>query len=357
MTALVTGQRPPIEEETFTAAIRLCIPISLQLSLTDRCNLRCAHCYAVAAARPELTTAEVADLLAQAAAEGTFMLVLTGGEIFCRTDLPAILERALDLRFATKLYTNGTLIDDGAADMISATGVHQVHVSVFSAEAAVHDGVTGKAGSLAASLAAVERLRSRGVRVMLKCVIMKPNLASFGSVLRLAEELGASCAFDPKVTVRNDGDPAPLAMRLGHDELVNVFTTPELMTAAADDVVPGEFTRTGEIGDAPPCAAGFNNCAVSPCGDVTPCVAYPVVAGSIRETPLAEIWRQSPVFQRVRATRIRDLEVCASCADLRQCGRCPGSALLEDGNAAGPSRAACQVAAARRVAAERVVRQ
>jgi radical SAM protein with 4Fe4S-binding SPASM domain len=356
MAALVPRRRPRIEVEAIAAATRLCVPISLQLSLTDHCNLHCVHCYSVAETRPELATAEVTDLLAQAAAAGTFILVLTGGEVFCRRDLPAILERALDLRFATKLYTNATLIDDGAADMLLETGVHQVHVSVYSADAAVHDAITGAPGSLAASLAASERLRGRGIRVALKCVIMKPNLTSFASVLRLAEELGASCAFDPIVTVRNDGDAGPLALRLGFDDLVAVFGDPAIAAAGREDVVPGEFKHDGDGLDSPACSAGFNNCAVSPYGDVTPCVAFPVVAGNIRDTSLEEIWKHSPVLTRVRAVRTRDIEVCASCADVRECGRCPGSALLEDGKADGPSRAACLVAAARRSATGREAR-
>jgi radical SAM protein with 4Fe4S-binding SPASM domain len=351
MPALRPGPRPRIEMEAAAEAAHLGIPISLQLGLTDRCNLHCVHCYAIPEERRELTTAEVEDVLAQAAAAGTFTLMLTGGEVLCRRDLPAILARALDLRFAVKLYTNGTLIDDGAADMLLETGVYQVHVSLYSGEARVHDGITGVPGSHAASLAAVARLRRRGIRVMLKCVIMKPNLASFTSVLRLAEELEASCAFDPVVTVRNDGDAAPVALRLGFDDLVGVFATPEIAAAGRDELVPNEFAVSGAAGDSPPCSAGVNNCAVSPYGDVTPCVAYPVVAGNVREAPLAEIWRESPVLARVRATRIRDIETCASCADALSCGRCPGSALLEDGDVNGPSRAACLVATARRAAA------
>ena len=348
MPALLPRPRPRIEVEALADATRLCIPISLQASLTDRCNLRCVHCYRVEENRPELTTDEVTDLLAQAAAVGTFTLVLTGGEVFCRPDLPAILERALELRFATKVYTNATLIDEGAAQMLRETGVHQVHVSIYSADAAVHDSITGVSGSLAASLAAIERLRRRSIRVMLKCVIMKPNLASFASVLRLAEELGASCAFDPVVTVRNDGDRAPLALRLTPDDLVTALGSAAFAAAGRDEVVPDEFGHDRDLADSPPCSAGFNNCAVSPCGDVMPCVAFPVVAGNIRETPLAEIWERSSVFERVRATRARDIAVCESCVEMRQCARCPGSAMLEDGDVSGPSLAACLVAAARR---------
>jgi radical SAM protein with 4Fe4S-binding SPASM domain len=351
MCALLPRRRSRIEVEAIAEAARLHVPFTLQLSLTDRCNLGCIHCYRVEERRPELTTAEVCDLLADAAAAGTFVLVLTGGEVFCRGDLPAILARALELRFATRVYTNGTLIDEQAADMLAATGVHQVHVSVYSDEPDVHDAITGVPGSLAASLAAIERLRRGGVRVMLKCVIMRPNLESFPSVLALAERLGASCAFDPVVTVRNDGDRSPLACRLDFDELVSVLAHPVITAAGSEEVVTGEFAYSGELADAPACAAGFNLVAVSPGGDVTPCVALPLLAGNVRQQSLSNIWQDAPAFARVRSIRLRDIETCATCADLAACGRCPGSAMLEDGNLEGPSRAACTVAAARRAAA------
>ncbi len=351
MTALAAGRRARIETEAFADAARAGVPITLQLSLTNRCNLRCVHCYCAPHEGRELSTAEVLDVLAQAAAAGTFVLVATGGEPLCRRDLPEILERAMELRFATKLYTNATLIDEAAADMVHESGVFQVHTSVYSADAAVHDGITGVPGSLAASLAGIRRLRRRGVRVMLKCVVMKPNLATFSSVLSLAEELGASCAFDPVVTVRTDGATEPLELRLGPEELAAALAGPALAAAARDEVVPGEFAGRRDAADAAPCSAGFNTFAVSPCGDVTPCVAYPSVAGNVREARLDEIWRDSPVFARVRATRLRDIAQCGACPDLGECRRCPGSALLEDGDERGPSRAACQLAAARRSAA------
>jgi AdoMet-dependent heme synthase len=348
MPGLLPRRRPRIEAEATSEAARLHIPFTLQLSVTDRCNLHCVHCYRVGDQRPELSTREVSDLLSQAAAAGTFVLVLTGGEVLCRPDLPAILERALELRFATRVYTNGTLIDDEAADLLAATGVHQVHVSIYSDQPAIHDAITGVPGSLGRSLAAIERLRRRGVRVMLKCVIMRPNRESFPSVLALAERLGASCAFDPVVTVRNDGDRSPLVFRLGFDELVSVLAHPAIAAADNEEIVAGEFAYHGERGDAPACSAGLNLCAVSPYGDVSPCVALPLVAGNVRERSLAEIWQHSSAFERVRSIRFRDIATCATCADAAGCGRCPGSAMLEEGNLIGPSRAACMVVAARR---------
>jgi hypothetical protein len=51
----------------------------------------------------------------------------------------------------------------------------------------------------------------------------------------------------------------------------------------------------------------------------------------------------------VRAIRIRDLHTCSHCEASRFCSRCPGQALVEDGDLYGPSRAWCDhtLAAAR----------
>jgi len=44
----------------------------------------------------------------------------------------------------------------------------------------------------------------------------------------------------------------------------------------------------------------------------------------------------------IRSIRIRDLHTCASCAASRFCHRCPGQALVENGDLYGPSPANCE---------------
>jgi AdoMet-dependent heme synthase len=94
------------------------------------------------------------------------------------------------------------------------------------------------------------------------------------------------------------------------------------------------------------CGAGHNACYVSAYGDVMPCVALPLACGNIREAPFAEIWAHSRGLTQVRAIRVRDLHTCASCQAATFCTRCPGQALVEDGDLYGPSRAACEHAEA-----------
>jgi radical SAM protein with 4Fe4S-binding SPASM domain len=67
-------------------------------------------------------------------------------------------------------------------------------------------------------------------------------------------------------------------------------------------------------------------------------------AGNVRTGRLKEIWKESPLFQRLRARRYSDLVPCATCPRSGYCGRCSAIALLEDGNLDGPSTRACHIA-------------
>jgi MoaA/NifB/PqqE/SkfB family radical SAM enzyme len=53
-------------------ALKLGIPLNVQLDLTYRCNERCVHCYLDHHDHGEMTTAEIKDLLEQMAEAGVF---------------------------------------------------------------------------------------------------------------------------------------------------------------------------------------------------------------------------------------------------------------------------------------------
>ena len=59
--------------EMAAKALKLNIPLSVQLDLTYRCNERCVHCYLDHDDHGEMTTAEIKDLLDQMADAGVFL--------------------------------------------------------------------------------------------------------------------------------------------------------------------------------------------------------------------------------------------------------------------------------------------
>jgi radical SAM protein with 4Fe4S-binding SPASM domain len=315
------------------------IPLSVHVDLTMRCNERCRHCYRMVEDRAELTTAEIEDLLDQLARAGALYLTFSGGEIFLRRDLFGLVEHAKRLRFDVRLKTNALLVTDEAAARLRRLGVRQVDVSVYSADPAVHDAVTQVPGSLARSLQGVARLRDAGLRVKLNCPLMTVNVGGYRDVRALAERLGVPCGFDPMITARNDGDRAPLQLRVRGKALLPILDDPSL--TARRPAASGDAGAARADLDEIPCSAGHNACYVSAYGDVMPCVAMPIACGNVREAPFADIWFGSARMRQVRAIRIRDLHTCAGCSASRFCSRCPGQAFVEDGDLYGPSSAWC----------------
>ena len=79
-------------------------------NLTQRCNLKCRHCYAVAADHHfpgELSTQEAFDVLDDLAAFRIPALILSGGEPLSRADTLDIARRSKGYGLYTALSTNG----------------------------------------------------------------------------------------------------------------------------------------------------------------------------------------------------------------------------------------------------------
>ena len=172
-------------------AMDLAIPLSVHIDLTWRCNERCIHCYLDHDDADELNLSELRDLLDQMADAGTMFLTLSGGEIFLRRDIFAIVEHARLRGFDIKLKTNALLIGEKEAARIAELGVHQVQISVYSHMPQVHDAITKVPGSLEKTLRAVGLLRAQRVHVVIACVLMKPNKGAFEGVQAVAREAGA----------------------------------------------------------------------------------------------------------------------------------------------------------------------
>jgi len=319
------------------------IPLSVHIDLTMRCNERCIHCYRVIERRPELTTEELKALLEDVARAGTLYPTFSGGEVFLRADLFELIEHARRLHFDVRLKSNALLITPEKAARLRGLAVRQVDISIYSADPAVHDWVTKVPGSLERSLEGAALLRDVGVTVKLNCPLMKQNVGQYREIRALAERLGVLWGFDPMITAKNDGDTSPFTLRITRKELGQVLQDPALNPhhgkPAPVESGPG-YVRPDL--DEIPCGASHNACYISAYGDVMPCVAMPIACGNVRDEPFEEIWHRSPEMLRVRSIRIRDLHTCSTCAASPFCTRCPGQALVENGDLYGPSPANCE---------------
>jgi radical SAM protein with 4Fe4S-binding SPASM domain len=332
--------------EMTAKALKMNIPLSVQLDLTYRCNERCVHCYLDHHDHGEMSTAEIKNLLDQMADAGVFYLTISGGEILMRRDFFEILEYARLRTFCIKLKTNGILIRKKEADRIKALGVESVQISIYSHLPEVHDAITKLPGSLEQSIEAIRRLRAHGIQVTMANVLMVQNANDYAGVRALAAELGAQFIMDPMITPMMDGDRSILNLNIDETALREVLRNESLTGASIEEFCAPPQGPDADALDMLPCSAGHTACYVSPYGDVYPCVQFPLPSGNVRNTKFVDIWRDSPQLNEVRSITLRDMPSCSKCTHGGTCTRCPGLAYLE-GNMRGPSYQDCEKSYAR----------
>lgn len=326
-------------ENIYIKADERCIPINIHLELTYRCNLKCVHCYCVEdKEREELSYGEIVSLLDQLAEAGGIFLTLTGGEVFTREDFFDIAFYAKKKHFAIRVFTNGTLIDESAADRLAELSPLSVEFSLYGTSSGVHDGITKVEGSFVKLQRTIGLLKKRNLTIFLKTVVMKQNLKECERLVKLGKELGAHSRFNFEVTPRNDGSTGPLEYRLDEDELF--------------EFILGDIPEKWEYVEIPPrteavkretCSPARNGCAISPYGDVYPCAQLLLPIGNVRDKSFAEIWNSnSGMLSDIRSIRtFSDLKDCFECQDLWLCQRCHGLAYLETGDIRSKYRLGC----------------
>ncbi|MGZ7096782.1 MAG: GTP 3',8-cyclase MoaA [Methanobacterium sp.] len=105
--------------------------ISLRISITNRCNVRCFYCHhdGIIPQSYEMTPDEIARVAKVAADIGVQKIRLSGGEPLIRDDIIEIIEKISKIGFKDiALTTNGTLLGKYAEKLKSA-GLNRVNVS------------------------------------------------------------------------------------------------------------------------------------------------------------------------------------------------------------------------------------
>lgn len=319
------------------------LPFSVIFELTYRCNLRCQHCYVVKKNKDELSLSEIKMVLKQLKKAGGLVLTLTGGEVFLREDILKILEYAHKLEFLIKIYTNGTLITQETIKYLKDITPFSIEISIYGSNSFSHDKITQVSGSFKTSLENIKRIKENGLSVKLKCPLMRQNIKEYPKIISLAKKLNIEYLFDPIITPKSNGCKTPLKFRIEDKNLKQIFYDKNLRNTKKTKIKPitSYLTQFYNIFF---CNAGFNSCAISPYGDVYPCIQFLVKLGNLRKNTFKNIWQKSKNLKKIQKITWQNLEECKNCKLIYFCPRCPGLAYLEEGSLLKKSIIACKIA-------------
>lgn len=162
--------------------------------VTERCNLKCVHCYEGGRQTTGPTTEEAMRIIEGLYEAGRPLTFVSGGEPLLRKDIFTILGRLKELGFRVILSTNGTLVDEGVARKLAEIGVDNVAIPLYGPEEA-HDSFTRIKGSYSKVIRALELLSDLGVALTIKTVMAKRVLPHIDYLFSVADRFGARAVY------------------------------------------------------------------------------------------------------------------------------------------------------------------
>jgi radical SAM protein with 4Fe4S-binding SPASM domain len=168
----------------------------LDLELTERCNNACVHCSINLPAgdddarRRESTTAEIKNILAEAASLGCLSVRFTGGEPLLREDFEELYMAARKLGLRVMIFTNATLVTPRLAAVLKKVPpLEKMEVSVYGMTVETSEKVTGNPGSHAASRRGIGLLLGHGIPFVVKGTVLPPTRGELDRFEAWAREL------------------------------------------------------------------------------------------------------------------------------------------------------------------------
>jgi len=322
ITYLDTEAIPPFQYQSSA-------PLRMDLALTYRCNVGCAHCYNLEGREvPELTTAEWKQAFRKLWDAGVPHLTFTGGEPTLRDDLPELVQAAEELGFITGLQTNGRRLADPAyARTLKECGLDHAQITLESHDPKVHDAMVGAPGAFGETVQAIRNCVAEGLYTITNTTLTTRNAPGIGETVAFIASLGLK-SFACNGIIHTGSRPQK---ELELDAAAVTEALERVKRAAQTAMLrfiwytPTQYCEVHPVNlgvGLKQCSAAKYAMCAEPNGDVLPCQSWYQPVGNLLKDPWPAIWDHS----LCRSIRERSylMEKCYSCSDLEMCGGgCP----------------------------------
>jgi radical SAM protein with 4Fe4S-binding SPASM domain len=159
-------------------------------NITRQCNLKCIHCYSDSDARSypgELNWEECTGVLDDLAQYGVPGVLLSGGEPMIHPKFYDLATYARSKGLRVTLSTNGTLIDEEAAQRLKQIGFAYVGISL-DGMGDTHDYFRGRKGAFEKTAAAFRHCKGVGQKVGLRLTLSNNTLTDLERILDFIEK-------------------------------------------------------------------------------------------------------------------------------------------------------------------------
>ncbi|MFQ5800307.1 MAG: radical SAM protein [Candidatus Hydrothermarchaeales archaeon] len=265
----------------------------LQLHITERCNLNCAHCYLGEKEQKDLDFKLIKKVLEEFSPNGMKVLI-TGGEPLLHKRFWEVLERASTFPVRLELLTNGTLITKEVAERLSKY-IHAMQISLDGMKDG-HEYLRGK-DTFKKAVRGIKNA-AKVLDVNVATMVHSGNLSEFEEMKEFVEAIGAR---------EWNLDIPSLAGNAVEDILPPYPAAAEIFRRYGF----GAGVHEGDQGY----SCGSHICTVDVNGGVSKCGFFDEGVGNIKDENLMMLWER--VVERYTPP-VKALE-CWSCAVVNEC--------------------------------------
>jgi radical SAM protein len=311
-------------------------PFIVIWELTRACQLHCLHCRAQAQRHRdplELTTEEGYRLIDQIADMDRPMLVFTGGDPLERDDLFDFIAYGVKKGLRVSITPSATpKVTKEAMKKAMDAGLSRWAFSLDGSNASIHDRFRGTKGSFDLTMNALHFLAELGLPIQINSTVSRYNLGDLPALAEKVKTIGAvmwsvfflvptgRARLTDMISPREHEDVLTWLYELSQTAPFQIKTTAAThYRRIAHEIAKEagrEVNRRHDAIKRPPWVQGVAKDGleravrgvtdgvgfvfVSHTGEVYPSGFLPIVAGNIRERPLSEIYRKSPVMIALR---------------------------------------------------------
>ncbi|MGC5324143.1 TIGR04053 family radical SAM/SPASM domain-containing protein [Brevibacillus sp. SYSU BS000544] len=321
-------------------------PFIVIWEVTRACALKCLHCRAEAqplADPRQLSNEEGKNLIDQIAQMGDPLLVFTGGDPLMRPDLQDLTRYAISKGLRVSMTPSATpRVTLDAMAKAKEAGLARWAFSVDGPNAEIHDKFRGTRGSFDLTVKALANLKELGLPIQINTTVSRYNADKLEEMAALVEEWGAVLWSVFFLVPTGRGQMDDMVSAEEHERIFNwlLKKTREVSYGIKTTAAPA-FRRVAlqnkeaiqasgkiDLKEKRPdflgrAESGVNDgngfVFISHIGEVQPSGFLPIVAGNVRETPLAEIYRENQIFKDLRdPSKLKGK--CGACEFRKLCG-------------------------------------
>lgn len=287
-------------EDYYEEELGLDEPLKFQWKITNRCNLRCKHCYEGEKNKEQMTEEEIADVFEKLIKSNVLSLTITGGEALLIKNLATYVSKCLREKMYVKIFTNGLLLDKFIDQLYQDIDLNYLSIEVsIDGTQEVHDYIRGQ-GNFNKAIENIKYAIAKGITIITNTVVSKANKDSIISMMKNLHHIGVNSIQISNLMMAGWARENSDDLYLGKGELKEFY---ENLAKSVDfdfcyaDITSNEvFASHGksvfQYGmNTWKCCAGIGRLTIDYNGNVLICPSLEnYVIGNIKQESIREIW-------------------------------------------------------------------